>query len=116
MAVESADDRAALLGSAVLWTHGEATTEIVGWISAPTTAHGIGAPGLVMPSASLLCAEAEIPAGAAEDDEIEHDGTRWFVRALMPDGTGLVRAQLQATYPWSLDFTQVVNSQHMPLI
>lgn len=99
MTVESADDRAAFIadfGVPVTWA-GAATT-FLGIFDRPSImVEGLSEMTVIDRDASLLCLEADLPSGAAEDDAVTVEGESQAYRcqALRPDGTGFVVVDLK---------------------
>lgn len=102
MALDTASDRAAMLadfGTTAIWSHGGTVATLTGIFDHPTRGYGGGAGGAVeslAENASLYCAAASLPTGAAAGDSVLIAGRSYAVRALMPDGTGMVLAEIEA--------------------
>ena len=105
MPVESADDRAAMLvdfGATVSWTRGAGgpVTTFTAIFDRPS----LDVPGqevaLVDRNPALLCREADLPSGAAEDDAVsvvDELGASHSLRCklIRPDGTGFAVVDLK---------------------
>lgn len=124
MTVESSTDRLAFFdadefGEEVTWTAGAAQATITGTLSAPVSVFDVDAEvGIVMAAAEFICPAALLPSGAAQGDLVAARVTTWWtVRALLPDGTGMVRVLLERADPVGmLDFSEHLNSQYLSLI
>jgi hypothetical protein len=108
MPAETAADRLAMLSVAdwavsVQWTHGLTTVALpaIHDDASALVATGDGLDGefagigLISSKPSLLVRDQDLPAGAAEGDTVDVDGTVWDVRGLYPDGTGLTLVRLE---------------------
>lgn len=99
MTVESADDRAAFVadfGVAVTWAGAGET--FLGIFERPSImVEGLAEATIIDRDASLLCLEADLPEGAAEDDTVAIAGESQSYRcqAIRPDGTGFVIVDLK---------------------
>lgn len=126
MTVETSADRLAFFdadefGEAVTWTAGASSATITGTLSAPVSVFDVDAEaGIVMAAAEFICPAALLPSGAAQGDLIAARVlTWWTVRALLPDGTGMVRVLLESAQTYGigmLDFSESRNSQYLSLI
>lgn len=122
MAVETDDDRATFFDAGEFGV--EATwesTALTGILFRPTDALNIDAGAdIVMARTSFVCAEIDLPADAGEDDVIVIGADSWRVRTMLPDGTGMVRAELEIIESdgvvGMLDFSVAAHSQYIPLI
>ncbi|MCX5513424.1 hypothetical protein C3941_23835 [Kaistia algarum] len=56
-------------------------------------------PGMATGSPSVTLRSADLPAGAAEEDEIDVEGVTYAVRVIEPDGTGMTRLRLEEIDP-----------------
>ncbi|MEO0682321.1 MAG: hypothetical protein AAF192_18115 [Pseudomonadota bacterium] len=71
--------------------------EVRGIYNAPHADAAAGDFAGVSTSAPVFAtAEAELPAGAAQGDDVEIRGVAWRAADLQPDGTGWVRVKLEA--------------------
>lgn len=99
MSVESADDRAAFIadfGVPVTWAGAGST--FLGIFDRPSImVEGLSEMTVIDRDASLLCLEADLPGGAAENDTVAIGGESQAYRcqALRPDGTGFVIVDLK---------------------
>ena len=106
MPVESAADRAAFLadfGVSVRWTPagGSAATLTAIFDYPSTTVAGLSEADIVDRTPTLLCRSADLPDGAAEDDDVSVEGEDGVTHALRckllrPDGTGFTIVHLTA--------------------
>jgi hypothetical protein len=102
VSVEDDADRAlfmdaAVFGTAATWTPaGGDPVAVSGIWSDP---HRVGAPGdgpgVSTTAPSLTLFATDLPAGAAEGDEVSAKSATWTALDLEPDGSGLVRVTLQ---------------------
>ncbi len=100
MTVESDADRAVFVapgdfGTTATWTHDGTSTTVEGIFDHPAAiVSGVSDVDQVTRQASFLCAEADLPAGAGQGDTVAIGVASYAVRAFLPDGTGMVRAEL----------------------
>lgn len=103
MAVEDAADRAAFLdpdafGVEIAWTRGATMPAFNAIFSRPASlVEGAGAVPLIDRVALLYCREADLPAGAAEDDPVSVDGqaVSFLCAAIRPTGDGMAFVDLK---------------------
>ena len=102
MAVESADDRLAMLdpaefGVRATWTAVAGGSATVSGILQDVAglAQGIVETGYVTAGPSFLCRTADVPSNAAQGDALTIDSVAWKAVTLMPDGTGMTRVTLE---------------------
>lgn len=98
--IDTAADRAAVIaatafGRAVTYTSNSGASEIEGLFLEPY-AEPYSLPGIATAGPALLVAVDVLPADAVEGDTVTIEGEAFFVRALEPDGTGMVRLALEA--------------------
>lgn len=99
MTVESANDRAVFIadfGVPVTWAGASET--FLGIFDRPSImVEGLSEMTVIDRDASLLCLEADLPGGAAENDAVTVEGESQAYRcqALRPDGTGFVIVDLK---------------------
>lgn len=103
MSVESAADRAAFLdadafGEEITWTVG-ATPTVLGVVASAWTVRleMIDGPGVLEARASVLCRQADIPAGGAAGNGVSFRGAAHTVKSIEPDGTGMALVRLERT-------------------
>lgn len=100
MAVESDDDRRTFLadfGELLTYTHGGATVPLLGIVEMPVTVVAAAdGPDRLGVQPIVLFAEADLSAGYAQGDALVMRGKTWRVRAVLPDGAGMVRMELEA--------------------
>ncbi len=100
--IESAADRLAFFdvdefATAAQWVTSAGAAESLSVIfNAPTADHaGLASVDITLSDPSALCRQADLPAGAAQGDQLFVEGAWWSVRELRPDQTGLVTIDLQ---------------------
>lgn len=95
MAVETADDRSFLLadfGLDIAWSGGANFTAV---FDNMYTAEDVGGHvAFAMTQPKLLCRTADIN-GMAEGDTLTIEGAGYYVRIIMPDGTGMTELMLE---------------------
>lgn len=101
MAVESAADRAVFVGpdefgATATYTPVVGSAVAVAGIFDNGSIDAFGEPGMVSTGPRFVCRTADLPTGAKADDTLTIAGTAYFVRALRPDGTGMIDLQLEA--------------------
>ncbi|HZQ01413.1 MAG TPA: head-tail joining protein [Reyranella sp.] len=100
MAVETDDDRAALLadfGQAGSYTHAGATVSMTGIFTGPYVSHALGHMGVEFEGGNpaFLVRSIDLPAGAVQGDTLVTGGTTYNVRSVQPDGTGMTKLALE---------------------
>lgn len=73
-----------------------AAASLFGIFSNPTTVVDSGSAPVVQRSATLGVQESKLPPGAGQNDRVTVRGRAYVVRALLPDGQGMVELQLEA--------------------
>lgn len=101
MTVESSADRATYLadfGVTVTWTRSGTPSIFTGIFDRPSLLiDGMAENTLIDRDASLICREADLPAGAAEDDQVSVAGVSqaYLCRSIRPDGQGFATVDLK---------------------
>jgi hypothetical protein len=101
MAVETEDDRGAYLadfGVGVTWTRASVAQTFLGIFDRPSTmVDGLGEVMAIDRDASLLVIEADLPAGAAEDDPVavEGESQAFACKNIRRDGQGFAVIDLK---------------------
>lgn len=86
------------LGETVDYRHGPATISLQGFVEMPSMmAGGLGedAPDSIETQISVSFAAADLPVGFASGDTVALRGRSYAVKAVLPDGRGMVRLQLE---------------------
>ncbi len=100
--IESAADRLAFFDTAEFATEAQWVTSAGAAVSLPVIFNeppadqaGLASVDITLSDPSALCRQADLPAGAAQGDQLFVEGAWWSVRELRPDQTGLVTMDLQ---------------------
>jgi len=102
MTVEDDDDRAAFLdpeefGASVVLTHGDVVSDSVdGILSNGASIFGNASDvGAIDRAPFFICRETDLLDGFVQGDGVRIGSTRYVARAVLPDGTGMVRLDLE---------------------
>ena len=98
MAVESYADRATMLadfGEAVAWTVGITTTSLVGVADTASLAMGGETGGALDRRLGVLINGDDLPIGATAGQGVMFRGVACRVKAIEPDGSGMVLVRLE---------------------
>lgn len=99
MTVETAADRQELLadfGQSVSWSHGGTVTVLTAILDAKAALFsGISYVDSIVAAPCLLLALETLPAGAGQGDTVDISGVGYTVRALLNDGTGMAKVELE---------------------